>query len=205
VANPRTRLDPERRRELIVDAAARVLEGREPMEVTFEEIADEAGVSRALVYNYFGDRWGVLAAVYERAVRRLDDELAESVDLTRPPSELVHAVVAGYVRFARANAATWRLLQAAGTVAHPSVQGTRRSRILKLAASWGDTPEARLAAFGAVGLLEAATIDWLHGSDLGPDAVADVLGDLLWTGLSSLGPHGVTVSGDTSALTAARP
>src|SRR5215470_15509912 len=52
----RTRLAREERREQIVDAAAEVFQGRNPADVTFEEIADAAGVSRALVYNYFGDR-----------------------------------------------------------------------------------------------------------------------------------------------------
>jgi len=63
MANPtrtRTRLARDERREQLVDAAAAVLQGRDPAEVTFEEIADAAGVSRALVYNYFGDRNGVL-------------------------------------------------------------------------------------------------------------------------------------------------
>ena len=57
-----TRLDPEVRRELILDAAEEVFEPA-AAEVTFEAVADAAGVSRALVYNYFGDRSGLLAAV----------------------------------------------------------------------------------------------------------------------------------------------
>ena len=60
---PRTRLDPEIRREQIVEAAEQVFHGRDPSEVTFEEIAEAAGVSRALVYNYFGDKGGLIAAV----------------------------------------------------------------------------------------------------------------------------------------------
>jgi len=77
---PRTRLDPEIRREQIVEAAERVLKGRDPGDVTFEEIAEEAGVSRALVYNYFGDKGGLIAAVYLRSLRRLDEELSRAVD-----------------------------------------------------------------------------------------------------------------------------
>ena len=59
-----TRLDPETRRTQILAAAARVLERHDPVEVRFEEIAEAAGVSRGLLYNYFGDRGGLLAAVY---------------------------------------------------------------------------------------------------------------------------------------------
>ena len=67
-----TRLDPEVRRELILDAAERVMAGRLPAEVTFEEVADAAEVSRALVYNYFRDRTGLLVALAERTLDRLD-------------------------------------------------------------------------------------------------------------------------------------
>jgi AcrR family transcriptional regulator len=191
VPKSRTRLDPEQRREQIVDAAARVLEGRDPNDVTFEEIADEAGVSRALVYNYFGDRWGVLAAVYGRTLQRLDCELAKAVDGPMLPGDRLRATVACYLRFARANAPAWRLLQLSGTVAHPSVQGARRARIHQLAELWGGTPEARLVAYGIVGLLEVATVDWLDTDDVGLDRATALLSDLLWSGLASLGPHGV--------------
>ena len=51
-----TRLDPAVRRTQIIEAAAELFAERDPAEAPFEEIADAAGVSRALVYNYFGDR-----------------------------------------------------------------------------------------------------------------------------------------------------
>ena len=76
----RTRLDPEVRRQLILDAAERVLVDRIPTEVTFEEIADAAEVSRGLVYNYFRDRTALLVALAERALERLDRELVAAVD-----------------------------------------------------------------------------------------------------------------------------
>ncbi len=80
----RTRLDPEVRREQIIDAAEAVFAGREANEVTLEEIAEAAGVSRALVYNYFGDKSGVIAAVYLRSFDRLDAQLATALDRTDP-------------------------------------------------------------------------------------------------------------------------
>ena len=54
---------PPERRELIIDAAERAFRGRDPASVTFEEIADEAEISRSLVYSYFKDRMELLEAV----------------------------------------------------------------------------------------------------------------------------------------------
>ena len=95
MANPtrtRTRLARDERREQLVDAAAAVFQGRDPAEVTFEEIADAAGVSRALVYNYFGDRNGVLEAVYRRNLRLLRERIGAVVATTRGRKALYELV-----------------------------------------------------------------------------------------------------------------
>ncbi len=189
----RTRLDPQLRREQIVEAAARVLAGRDPSEVTFEEIADAAGVSRALVYNYFGDRGGLLAAVYLRGFERLDAELAEALRADAP-AERLHAVVWAYLRFATTSPALWRLVHLAGALQHPAVRGARRRRMERVAQEIGGSPAARVVGVGLVGLLEAATAEWLERGDIDIGRLAEVLFDLIWTGLSSLESHGIALS-----------
>jgi AcrR family transcriptional regulator len=190
----RTRLDPEIRREQIVAAAALVFEGRDPADVTFEEIADAAGVSRALVYNYFGDRGGLLAAVYLRAFQRLDDEITAAVDASLPAPQRVREIVRSYLRFARTHSGAWQLLGLAGTLQHPAVHAARRRRLAQLADGWGGSPASLVVASGVVGMLEAATLRWLdHDPEIDLDTAAAVLYDLLWTGLSSLSAHGITI------------
>ena len=63
VVRARTRLARSERRNQIVDAAAYVLRTREPADVTFEEIADAAGVSRQTVYAHFKSREALIAVV----------------------------------------------------------------------------------------------------------------------------------------------
>jgi AcrR family transcriptional regulator len=178
----RTRLDPERRRESILDAAEQVLHGRDPAEVTFEEIADAAEVSRALVYNYFGDRNGLLSAVYVRSFERLDDELLGSLDPGDDPARHVGLVARGYLDFARRNLATWRLMAMTAAVPHPDVQRVRRRRFERLATIWGDTDQARIAAQAVAGMLEVATGDWLE-DDVDPDLAVDTIATMLGSGL----------------------
>ncbi|MEY2463825.1 MAG: hypothetical protein QOH64_1963 [Acidimicrobiaceae bacterium] len=194
----RTRLDPEVRRGLIIDAAASVFAGRDPAEVTFEEIAEAASVSRALVYNYFGDRGGLLAAVYLRSFENLNAQLRASIDRRLTPVDRVRATVRVYLLFARDNPAGWRLLQMAGAMDHPAVVEARRQQMDDLARGLGGTTEARCVACGIVGLLESATLDWLHGLDVDVDVerLADILFDLVWTGLSSLATYGIAITPD---------
>jgi hypothetical protein len=84
-------------------------------------------------------------------------------------------------------------MQLVGTVHHPAVQSARQARMDGFARSWGDGRHARSIAFGVAGMLEAATLDWLDSGGGDDDELADLLFDLVWTGLSSLGPHGVVV------------
>ena len=70
-----------------------MFKGRDPSEVTFEEIADAAGVSRALVYNYFGDRRGLVAAVFRRHTELLHDAVTAGFDGTETFREAVAKVV----------------------------------------------------------------------------------------------------------------
>jgi AcrR family transcriptional regulator len=154
--------------------------------VTFEQVAAEAGVSRALVYNYFGDRNGLVAAVYLRAFERLDCELAAAVDVDAPIDRRAHQVVTAYLTFAERNAGIWNLVGRSSAGRHPAVHHARQSRFDRTAAAWGDTHEARAVVCGVVGSLEAVTLDWLEHQDLPLDDVADLLHRLVWGGLSSL-------------------
>jgi AcrR family transcriptional regulator len=183
----RTRLDPEVRREQILDAAEQVLVGRDPGEVTFEQIAEAAGVSRGLVHNYFGDRGGLLAAVYLRTSQRLDAELRNIV--LSPPllrSDDVHALVDVYLRFARANPGAWKLLTAVEPSAHPDVQRVRQARYARITSRWSGDAEGRLLARAIVGLLEAATLEWLETPEVELERAADVIHAQLWSGLAGL-------------------
>jgi AcrR family transcriptional regulator len=183
---PRTRLDPEVRREQIVEAAEQVFQGRDPADVAFEEIAEAAGVSRALVYNYFGDKGGLIAAVYLRSLQRLDEALDGAVDPDAPDRDRLRSFVLCYLQFADENSAAWRLIGSTATMEHPEVLNARRDRFDQMGRSWGNTAEARLAARAVVGFLESATIDWIENRDVDIARLAELLFTILWTGLSAI-------------------
>ncbi len=179
-----TRLDPAVRRGQIVDAAARAFHGHDPSTVSLEEVAEAAGVSRSLVYAYFGDRGGLIAAVYLRNVERLDHELGQVIETDLPDEIRLRRIVHRYLEFAREDAPSWQLMAATGGVQHPAVQTARRERIERIAAAWGGAAEARLLARGVIGMLEAAAQDWLEYQDFPLDRAAEVLFAALWSGLS---------------------
>lgn len=189
-----TRLDPAVRRTQIVEAAARLFEDHDPLVVTFEEIADAAGVSRALVYNYFGDRGGLLAEVFLHHFESVNDAIRAAVEGAESAEDTYRRTVRAYLEFAIAHPGGWRLLRVARANDHPAVVQARERRMVELAATWGGTVEARITAYALVGMLEAATLDWLRSSSEVPlDDAAAMLLDLVWRGLPGLEPHGIDV------------
>jgi len=184
------RLEPNERRNQIIIAADAVLAGRDPAEVTFEEIAEQAGVSRALVYNYFGDKGSLLAEVLQRRFQELEDRTRAEIDGDLPPAERFRGVIRLWLEWARSDSR--RLL--AGTdhaSQHPAVQEVRRQRFAALAVEWGDCPEARLAVTCVMAVLEAATRDEIENADLDIDRMTLVVYTLLWTGVSALDELGI--------------
>ena len=100
-ATSRSRLSPDERRTQLLDLGVSLLATRSLDELTIDVLAEEAGISRGLLYHYFGNKHDFREAVVRRAV---DDLLAQ----TAPPEggeplERLLASVAAYVDYVVAN------------------------------------------------------------------------------------------------------
>jgi AcrR family transcriptional regulator len=76
---PRVRLDPEARREQLLDLGVRLFARVSLDELSIEKLAEAAGISRGLLYHYFGNKRDFHRAV----VRKAADEL---IAVTAPSS-----------------------------------------------------------------------------------------------------------------------
>lgn len=182
----RSRLEPAARRAQIVEAATQVFRGRDPASVRFDEVAHAAGVSRSLVYAYFGDRGELIAAVHLHSLSAFDVELsALLVDVPVDEARL-GSIVRHFLELADQNTDSWRLFAAAGELQHPAVQEARQARCQRIADTWGGGPAERLLARGLVGLLEAAATEWLEHRACSLDDAATLLTSALWHGVGHL-------------------
>ncbi len=84
----RTEVTPNRRgvrsRELVLNAAERVMATRGFEAATLARVVEEAGIPMSSVYHYFGSKEGILLAVMERGADRF---FADLPDLTRRPGD----------------------------------------------------------------------------------------------------------------------
>ncbi|MFF7239017.1 TetR family transcriptional regulator [Streptomyces collinus] len=68
---PRQRLTPDARRAQLLAVGARLFAARPYADVLMEHVAEEAGVSRALLYRHFPSKNALFAAVYQQAADQL--------------------------------------------------------------------------------------------------------------------------------------
>lgn len=180
----RARLDPQARRAQLVEIAFGLLEDRGVDTLSVEDVADAAGVSRSLVYTYFGDRDGLVAEVYLRVLTSLG--YAFSAPLPANRDELA-VIIGECITYARAHPAAWQLLATDSVRRHPAVVAARVARVDELAGGGKrDGSSARLLADAALGLLEAGVWHWVDRSDLSEQQAVALLGEILWSGLAGL-------------------
>ena len=78
------RLKPAERRDQILDVANTLFAERGYEEVSVEDIARAAGVTRGLVHHYFGGRTDVYLALLERLGAMREEAIAKARGTQRP-------------------------------------------------------------------------------------------------------------------------
>jgi AcrR family transcriptional regulator len=165
------RLDPDTRRALIADAATELLAEHDPLLVTFDQVAEAAGVSRALVHAYLGDRRGLIDAVQVQIIGRLDTWVGHGLGRATTPASRWRAIVQGTFAFVEAEQERWGVLGATGGLDHPALHGVRRRWALALVeGAAADRPDEALAADGSIAALLLGVGPWVNRG-IDPDRV----------------------------------
>jgi AcrR family transcriptional regulator len=167
-ATTRTRLSPDERREQLLELGIRLFAGGTIDDISIDRLSEEAGVSRGLMYHYFGSKQGFHEAVMQRAV---DDLIAQTapVDSDDPLERLLVSMTA-YVEYVIANYEGYRSLVRAAAGGNESVRAiyedarfSLTDRIFTTDAQGElitDTPAVRLAVRGWAALAEETVLAW---------------------------------------------
>jgi AcrR family transcriptional regulator len=185
----RVRMSPDSRREQLLELGVRLLSTRSLDELSIEVLAEEAGISRGLLYHYFGNKRDFHRAV----VRRAADDL---IGVTAPvaegePLERLAVSLEAYVDYVLANYEGYSSLVrgAAGgnedlREIYEEARAALTDRIFDVAGQEGvletfgleDTPAVRLMVRGWSSMVEEVVLSWAR-EDRGV-AKEDLLGML---------------------------
>ncbi|MER6531442.1 helix-turn-helix domain-containing protein [Streptomyces sp. NPDC001508] len=162
------RLSVEERRSQLIDAALSLFAHRAPEDVSLDDVAEAAGVSRPLVYRYFP---GGKQQLYEAALRSAADVLEQCFD--EPPegprlARLTHALDR-YLTFVDQHDTGFSALLQGGSVVETGrtgaiVDGVRRAAAAHIYHHLGITdpgPRLRMTVRMWITAVEAASLIWL--------------------------------------------
>lgn len=175
------RLDPDSRRQEILDAALRLWGERPYAAVSTTELAEAAGIARGLIHHYFGTKRGL----YLEVVRRLTAIPDAAVDELPPgpPSLRARAAVDWFLDTVERHRGMWL---AVGMVAGggdaevdaivaeaDEVAADRVLAALAPVAASDETVRARVRSF--FGLVRSASREWLVRGTLDRAETRDLL------------------------------
>ena len=188
----------EARRTELVDAALRSIRRHGP-EVSMEQIAAEAGVTKPILYRHFGDKSGMHHAVAERQMGEMMEGMVAALGAVEPGPALVAATIDVYFRLAEEDPEVYRFL-CMRTAADASVTREEETSRKDFAQGFAEMLAAYFrgvgfdseasAAWGVamVGITESVGQWWLDQPRRMPrQRVIGHLADLLWHGFGTLG------------------
>ncbi|HVX21627.1 MAG TPA: helix-turn-helix domain-containing protein [Acidimicrobiales bacterium] len=167
--------DRSSQRVRIVDAALRCLARQGTAKTTADDIAREAGLSRATLYRAFpGGKDGVLHAVVETETARLFSDLAVAMGEARDLEDMLVAGMSGAAGALSGHAALGYLLEHEPGVVLPHLAFAEMDRLLAVASAfaapffgrWLEPEQAARAAEWAVRIVLAYLTCPATGADL---------------------------------------
>ena len=199
------RLSVDERRDQLLEHGARLFSTHAYDDVSIDDIAREAGVSKGLLYHYFGGKRAFYLATVELEADRLLETLTP--DPALPPPERARQGLARYLDFVEARSDAYIALMRGGLgrddQAEAIVDRTRQALADRVVEALGEDPPPpahRVASRAWIGAVEAASLDWLAHRDLPRDALMNLmlaaLAGLLMTVSTGTLPPIPTVSPD---------
>jgi AcrR family transcriptional regulator len=96
---PKSEAIRARRREEILDAAAKLFAQHGYADANTQLLADTLGVGKGTIYRYFATKEALFLAAVDRLMRRLTESVDQSVATVEDPLERVARVVHAYLAF----------------------------------------------------------------------------------------------------------
>ncbi len=106
----RRRLSAPDRRAAILDAALEVFSSRGYHAASIDEIAQQAGISKALIYEHFPSKKDLHASLLERHTLEIFERLAESAATPDPGEVRLRAGVDAFLEWVETHPRAFRLL-----------------------------------------------------------------------------------------------
>jgi AcrR family transcriptional regulator len=172
--SPKIGIAPKRRAE-IIEATFFCIALKGYSNITMQDIADSAGVSKGVIHYYFRNKDELFVSVLDKLIRDLDTHIANKVDRAKTPTDKIRAIISAVFEKTRTNKKFQAVLLDfwAHSVRNPvlkAANGGQHARYRHLAkktiaegikeGSFRKCDPGRVAS-ALIALIEGYTIQWL--------------------------------------------
>nr|WP_179423705.1 TetR/AcrR family transcriptional regulator [Pedococcus badiiscoriae] len=192
------------REEQILRIAEEVFAERGFQATTMEDIAERVGVTKPLIYEYFGSKEGLLSACITRArsqLRVATEAAWLAVGPDAPLEVVFRAGVAAFFAFIDEHATAFVLTQQEGAVAtqaSPLIESIREQQsaatmgTFRKAPALTGVPDQLLEGYVEVviGACERVAVWRIRRPEVSADEATEIVVSSLWGGLSALSSRG---------------
>jgi AcrR family transcriptional regulator len=178
----RVRLNPEARRAQLIELGVEMLATRTLDELSVEDIAQQAGISRGLLFHYFASKQEFHLEVARAAAKELIRRTQP--DESQPPIEALHGSLREFIDYVEENPDNYKSLvrgAASGDADMRAIfdetRATLAQRVTGVVAAMGLQmgPRAELAVHGWVAFVEECVIRWIDTRTFDREALRDLL------------------------------
>lgn len=179
----------------MVAAAERLFSERGYHGVSMDEIAAASGITKPMLYEYFGSKEGLFLACMERARATLFEAIGSAVRAVDDPQRALRAGIEAFLTVANEQRATWPVLFGEGGRFNDAASAIRAeqagliAQLLRELPGWQGEPdpeELDAIAHIFVGAAEAIAFWAVERGGVELARVADHLMSVLWPALREL-------------------
>ncbi|GAA3852531.1 MULTISPECIES: TetR/AcrR family transcriptional regulator [Amycolatopsis] len=187
------RLPRTERRAQLLAAAQRVFSANGYHAAAMDEIAEQAGVSKPVLYQHFPGKLDLYTALLENHVDELVARVNEALASTTDNKLRVRAAVGAFFDFVASETGAFRMIFESDLRGEPVVQEAVDRATTECVNAITDTitadagldeGRARLLAVGLVGLSQVSARFWLaHHSTMSREEAVSLTATLAWRGI----------------------
>jgi len=189
------RLPRTERRAQLLAAAQRVFSANGYHAAAMDEIAEQAGVSKPVLYQHFPGKLDLYIALLESHVDELVGRVEGALASTTDNKQRVQAAVGAFFDFVNGDAGAFRMVFESDLRGEPAVQeavdratsATVNAITETITSDAGlDEEKARLLAVGLVGMSQVSARFWLaHHSTMSREEAVALTATLAWRGIGA--------------------
>ena len=194
----RVRLDNDERRAQLLQLARKAFSDRSYDDVSIDDLAREAKISKGLLYHYFPTK----RDLYVAGLREIAEELVQrctNIPADLAPIERVRAGLDAYLDHINQHSRAFVSLMRGGIGSDPEVSQVVEDVRKRLADNFLEqTPFALMlskdvrfqtAVKGWIGFVEGATIDWCANPRLSQTELRELLATILFAIITAVAPQ----------------